>query len=94
MTEVLLIYMSDSREPTGITIKLPEWRQTSKPLRNSLSRKQMASRPRAKARWKNHRLVREIVSESQDEGYWAKREGPTPEISLESLGTDLVSIGQ
>lgn len=85
--------MSDSREPTRAKIKLPEWRQTSRPLSNSLSKKPMASNPKAKARWKDHRLIREIVSEAQDEGYWAKREGPTPEISLESLGTDLVSIG-
>ncbi|PMD18514.1 hypothetical protein NA56DRAFT_245110 [Hyaloscypha hepaticicola] len=81
--------MSDSREPTCVKIKLPEWRQTSKPLSNSLSKKQMASKPKAKARWKDHRLIREIVSESQDGSYWAKRKGPTPELSLESLGTDL-----
>jgi hypothetical protein len=86
--------MSDSREPTCLNIKLPEWRQTSKSLSNSMSQKHLASRPKARARWKDHRLIREIVSESQDDSYWAKREVRTPEVSLESLGTDLVSIGQ
>ena len=86
--------MSDSREPTCVNIKLPEWRQTSKSLSNAMSKKQMASRPKAKARWKDHRLIREIASKVQDESYWAKRMGPIPEVSLESLGTDLVSFGQ
>ncbi|KAE9368283.1 hypothetical protein N431DRAFT_428127 [Stipitochalara longipes BDJ] len=79
--------MSDSREPASTNI--PEWRRTATPSGKSLSTKQLARRPKDTARWKNHRFIRELPRETQDSNSWLQPTGPTPEISLESLGTDL-----
>jgi hypothetical protein len=80
--------MSDSREPAFTNI--PEWRRNATPSGNSLSTRQFAKRPKVTARWKDHRFIRESPSEVQERNPWKQPTGPTPEISLESLGSDIV----
>jgi len=81
--------MSDSRGPASTNI--PEWRRTATPSSNSLATKQFSRRPKDTARWKDHRFIRAFQSETQGSSSLVQPTGPTPEISPESLGTDLVN---
>ena len=85
-------HMSDSRELASTNLNFPEWRRNATPAGNFLSAKQFARRPRAAVRWKDHRFIPELRSEVRERSSWEHITGPTPGISLESLGTDLVSI--
>jgi hypothetical protein len=80
--------MSDSREPASTNV--PEWRRNAIPSGNSLSTRQFAERPKVTARWKDHRFIGENLSEVQARSPWEQPTGPTPEVSLESLGSDIV----
>jgi hypothetical protein len=55
-----------------------------------LSTRQFAKRPKVTARWKDHQFIREDPSEVQERNPWEQPTGSTPEISLESLGSDIV----
>jgi hypothetical protein len=80
--------MSDSREPASNDV--PEWRRNATPSGNFLSTRQFAKRPKVTARWKDHQFIRENPIEVQERNSWKQPTGPTPEISLESLGSDIV----
>ena len=80
--------MSNLREPAPTNV--PEWRRNATLSGNSLSTRQFAKRPKVTARWKDHRIIRENPSEVRERNSWEQPTGPTPEISLESLGPDIV----
>jgi hypothetical protein len=84
--------MSDSRDPTPKN--LPEWRSTASPLGNTQTSKQFPRRFKAPGRekpkgsWSNGRFLIPVAKELPKRA--SATTGPTPEISLKSLGPDIV----